>query len=138
MDSDADGVPDTCDNCPVDANPEQLDSTSNGQGDVCNDEDLDGLLDSVETQTGVFVDENDTGTDPNNPDTDADGLPDGLEVLDYGSDPLDPDTDADTVIDGQDNCVLVANIDQADADAGLESRRVIDSNAKKRSIEEVP
>ena len=118
VDSDADGVPDTCDNCPVDANPEQLDSTSNGQGDVCNDEDLDGLRDTYETLTGAFVSETDTGTDPNNPDTDSDGLDDGLEVLEYGSNPNLSDTDGDTIIDGQDNCVLVANTDQANANAG--------------------
>ncbi|MDB4407078.1 hypothetical protein N9173_00810 [bacterium] len=44
------------------------------------DSDGDGLDDSVETNTGVYVDENDTGTDPNNPDTDGDFLKDGLEV----------------------------------------------------------
>jgi len=45
------------------------------------DSDNDGLLDSVETNTGVFVDENNTGTDPNDPDTDDDGINDGDEVL---------------------------------------------------------
>ena len=35
-----------------------------------------GLLDSVETNTGVLIDETNTGTDPNNSDTDADGFPD--------------------------------------------------------------
>jgi hypothetical protein len=44
------------------------------------DSDGDGLDDSVETNTGVYVDENNTGTDPNNPDTDGDFLKDGLEV----------------------------------------------------------
>jgi hypothetical protein len=34
----------------------------------------------VETNTGIFVSENDTGTDPNNPDTDGDGWNDGDEV----------------------------------------------------------
>jgi len=116
-DADGDGVGDTCDNCPLDYNPFQEDESGNGTGNVCNDEDLDGLRDTVESNTGVFSDENDTGTDPLNADTDADGLPDGLEVLDYGSNPLDPDTDADTVIDGQDNCVLVANTNQANANA---------------------
>ena len=55
------------------------------------DSDGDGLSDSVETNTGTYVDENDTGTDPNNSDTDGDGRNDGREV-DQGSDPND-DTD---------------------------------------------
>jgi len=51
------------------------------------DSDCDGLLDSVETNTGVFVDANNTGTDPLNPDSDADGMSDGAEVA-AGYDPL--------------------------------------------------
>jgi hypothetical protein len=45
------------------------------------DSDGDGLPDCVETNTGVFVDLNNTGTDPFNADTDGDGLSDGDEVL---------------------------------------------------------
>jgi hypothetical protein len=45
------------------------------------DSDGDGLEDAVETGTGVFIDENDTGTSPTNRDTDGDGLDDGDEVL---------------------------------------------------------
>jgi hypothetical protein len=54
------------------------------------DTDQDLLPDEVETNTGVFVDENDTGTDPNDIDTDDDGVIDGTEVF-YGTDPNDPD-----------------------------------------------
>ena len=52
------------------------------------DTDNDGLADAVETNTGTYVDENDTGTDPNNPDSDGDGYYDGEEVR-MGSDPTD-------------------------------------------------
>jgi len=45
------------------------------------DSDGDGLVDEVETNTGVFNDASDTGTDPSNPDTDGDGINDGDEVL---------------------------------------------------------
>jgi hypothetical protein len=45
------------------------------------DSDGDGLPDCVETNTGVFLDLTDTGTDPFNADTDGDGLSDGDEVL---------------------------------------------------------
>jgi hypothetical protein len=40
------------------------------------------------------------GTDPNNPDTDGDGLNDGTEVRQYRTDPLNPDTDGDGLSDG--------------------------------------
>jgi hypothetical protein len=50
------------------------------------DSDGDGLADSVETNTGVFVDATDTGTDPLVADTDGDGVDDGAEVL-AGTDP---------------------------------------------------
>jgi len=53
------------------------------------DSDQDLLPDAVETDTGIFVDENDTGTDPNDPDTDDDGVWDGIEVA-LGTDPLNP------------------------------------------------
>ena len=52
------------------------------------DSDKDGLPDIVETNTGTFVSYTDTGTDPNNPDTDYDGMPDGWEV-DFNLDPND-------------------------------------------------
>ena len=47
------------------------------------DSDNDGLPDAIETNTGVFISTNDTGTDPSNDDTDNDGLLDGFEVQ-YG------------------------------------------------------
>ncbi len=45
------------------------------------DRDGDGLPDCVETNTGVYVSPTNTGTDPDNPDTDGDGISDGDEVL---------------------------------------------------------
>ena len=53
------------------------------------DTDDDGLLDGVETNTGVFVDEADTGTDPNKADTDGDTFGDRSEIT-RGTDPTDP------------------------------------------------
>jgi len=55
------------------------------------DEDGDGLVDLVETDTGEYVSPADTGTDPSDWDTDGDGFSDGEEVA-AGSDPLDPDS----------------------------------------------
>ncbi len=55
------------------------------------DSDGDGLSDA---------DEYAIGTDPFNPDTDADGLLDGAEVFEYQLGPLNPDNDGDGVLDG--------------------------------------
>lgn len=55
------------------------------------DKDLDGLSDEEEKKLG---------SDPNNPDTDGDGLLDGDEVKFYKSDPIKADTDGDSFKDG--------------------------------------
>jgi len=83
------------------------DGITNFEEYVTADTDGDGLTDIVETDTGVYVDENDSGTDPNNPDTDGDTIPDGAETNtgvyvspeDTGTDPHNPDTDDDGMLD---------------------------------------
>jgi len=55
-------------------------------GVIAPDGDNDGLADAVESNTGTFVDRNDTGTDPADPDTDKDTFLDGVEVA-FGTDP---------------------------------------------------
>ncbi len=50
------------------------------------DDDGDGLLDEVETGTGVYVSPGNTGTSSANPDSDGDGFSDGVEVA-AGTDP---------------------------------------------------
>lgn len=55
------------------------------------DPDHDGLTNLQEFQLG---------TDPNNPDTDSDGLSDGDEVMIYHTNPLLADTDGDGIPDG--------------------------------------
>jgi hypothetical protein len=84
---DHDGVADTVDNCVGWYNPDQTDLDGDGLGDDC-----------------------DT-------DRDGDGYADTQDV--YPDDPtrhLDDDRDDDGVVDTDDNCVAVANADQADAD----------------------
>ena len=48
-DKDGDSVMDNVDNCPLVANPSQLDTDSDGKGDICDDDyDGDGILDLVD------------------------------------------------------------------------------------------
>lgn len=56
------------------------------------DPDHDGLTNLEEYQNG---------TDPNNPDTDGDGISDGDEVHKYHTNPLNPDTDGDGLSDAE-------------------------------------
>ena len=98
-DPEGDGHSSLADNCFDIANADQSDL----DGDVC-DDDIDG--DTLSNDDEIAL-----GTDPSNPDTDADGLPDNTDP-----DPLSSDIDADGVADGADNCPLDANMDQADLD----------------------
>ncbi|MBL6828286.1 MAG: hypothetical protein ISQ74_00135 [Puniceicoccaceae bacterium] len=64
-------------------------------------------MDNVETNTGTFVDATDTGTDPNDTDSDDDGLTDDVETgtglyvsaTDTGTDPNLADSDSDGMSD---------------------------------------
>ncbi|MCC6491094.1 MAG: right-handed parallel beta-helix repeat-containing protein, partial [Candidatus Hydrogenedentes bacterium] len=64
------------------------------------DSDGDTLADIVESNSGDYLNLLDTGSDPNDPDTDNDQLSDGYEVTTSGTDPTDADTDDDTYEDG--------------------------------------
>lgn len=56
------------------------------------------------------------GTDPNNPDTDGDGLTDGQEVEKYKTSPLKPDTDDDGLTDYEEVMKYQTNPLNADSD----------------------
>lgn len=71
------------------------------------DDDGDGLSNVKET----FI-----GTDPNNPDTDGDGLSDGAEVNQWGTLPTNQDSDGDTLKDGQEVNELQTSPINADTD----------------------
>ncbi|NBS55175.1 hypothetical protein EBT23_06445, partial [bacterium] len=58
-----------------------------GTSPLSADSDGDGLSDSVETGTGIYVSATNAGTDPNKADTDGDGVSDGVEVNTLGTNP---------------------------------------------------
>jgi hypothetical protein len=96
IDTDGDGVGDTCDNCPDKDNPEQVNSDGDSYGDECDNCILTTNQDQQNTDGDAFGDVCD-----NCPDT-------------ANSDQLNSDND--TFGDACDNCPLIDNEDQADAD----------------------
>ncbi len=87
-----------------------------GGEDESGDSDEDGLGDDEEDVNGNgMVDEGET--DPNNPDTDGDGLGDGLELR--GANPTDPtkaDTDGDGLPDGVEDGDKNGALDEGETD----------------------
>ncbi|MBI5761932.1 MAG: thrombospondin type 3 repeat-containing protein [Planctomycetes bacterium] len=85
-DTDGDGFPDGCDNCPLFASPNQTDSDGDGVGDVC-----------------------DPCIGTPNVDADADGRCDASDNCPLVANSTQTDTDGDGVGDVCDNCPQVAN-----------------------------
>ena len=121
-DSDGDGLTDGAEDTnkngavdPGETNPNNPDTDADALTDGCEvngtnptnpvdaDSDNDTLLDGQEDvdKDCSLADVGVTETDPNNADTDADGLNDALEPQ-VGTNPLDPDTDNDGILDGSD------------------------------------
>lgn len=110
-DSDNDSVNDDIDNCPGTANTDQANGDGDTFGDVCdNDQDNDGLPDSWEAANGFSTSSDSSADDP-----DGDNLTNEEEFL-AGTNPNQPDTDSDGINDDLDNCPLMGNNDQTDQD----------------------
>lgn len=107
-DADMDGACADDDNCPIMANADQKDSDNDGDGDACdacpldaaNDEDADGVCGDIDNCP--------TAANAGQEDTDKDGLGDACDEC--------LDVDADTICDGMDNCLGISNPDQKDSD----------------------
>ena len=93
-DSDGDGHPNACDNCPDDYNPNQEDADGDGVGDVCDD--------CPGTAPDETADVN--GCSQAQVDEDLDGW-------------CDPGVSSPSWCTGTDNCPTIANPDQADGDS---------------------
>jgi hypothetical protein len=101
-DDDADAVPDDADNCPVLANPSQVDFDGDGAGDECDpDDDEDGVADAADSCPLV--------ANPTQADFDGDGA----------GDECDPDDDGDTVADAADRCAASVIPETSVPTAGL-------------------
>ncbi len=73
-DTDMDGVADTDDNCPLDANSDQADTDGDGIGDVCDsDSDSDGIPDDLDNCPST--------PNPDQSDVDGDGIGDVCDIV---------------------------------------------------------
>ena len=70
IDTDGDGLSDTCDNCPADFNPNQTDSDFDGPGDICDN--CPGTINSDQA------------------DTDGDGIGDVCDIFGLSISPVSP------------------------------------------------
>jgi hypothetical protein len=100
FDADADGIPNSLDNCPTTSNPSQLDCNNNGIGEACEtftDCNSNSLPDSCDIASGTSTDADSNGVpDSCQPDCNLNGLPDAWEIAtglstDYNADGI-PDT----------------------------------------------
>ncbi|NWF67515.1 MAG: tandem-95 repeat protein [Chloroflexi bacterium] len=118
-DGDLDGVGDAQDNCPLVANPDQLDSDGDGIGDACDNCDLTANPDQLDSDGDGIGDvcDNCVGTaNADQADADQDGVGDACDNCVGTANADQADADQDGVGDACDNCASTPNPDQADSD----------------------
>ena len=121
-DTDGDGKPDPCDNCPAKANHNQRDTDGDLRGDVCDNCPTTSNYDQTDTDGDLQGDACDTDDDGDGHTDATDNCPlvanPGQENFDGDSlgDACDPDDDGDAIPDASDNCLWLANPDQLDTD----------------------
>ncbi len=106
-DNDGDGVFGCLDNCPLTANPDQLDTDFDGLGDACDNCPTTANPDQVDfdnDQVGDVCDNCPTSANPDQADADADGFGDLCDICKYVFNPSQIDTDNDGFGDDCDPC----------------------------------
>ena len=125
-DSDQDGISDSVDNCPSDANADQTDFDLDKMGDACDtDDDNDGVSDGADqfdTDPTDWADsDSDSIGDNKDTDDDNDGVPDSIDQFDFN--PLewadfdfdgigssqDTDDDNDGILDTEDSTPVLTS-----------------------------
>lgn len=124
-DTDGDGIIDGLDNCPKNANADQLDTDGDGIGDVCDsDKDNDGIPNGADNcplvRNADQADQDGDGIgDACDPDIDGDGIPNAGDNCPYVSNPAQSATDADN-----DGVAIDCDLDETDPHVGAKESAV--------------
>ena len=114
LDTDGDGSGDLCDNCPLQSNPDQRDLDRDGAGDACDgDRDGDAVANAVDACPDAYVPGRNVAAilAGGGPDTDGDGIADDCDACPH--DPVN-DVDHDGRCGDTDNCPMAFNPMQLD------------------------